>query len=304
MLLSCVNCSYNPLLADGFGNGDGYCVAHRLVLHQPQALTCGRLLRKDLALPDAEREQGPHQAQFSSDTVTSWRKPGADARKLGVVDTDTTQLRRSDVGRIVTDYAAAGTIDDAPKMMFLGQLALQARNRLARFELAQHELGRTYVRNCVHRDGRDHWTSANYLVEWTKEILPLEPLVETSELNDAPLPGARKHELAQWEIVMLRLQFLADVAYLAPDHDPMAELRDLPERAARAAKEVALVPLMKWVTTRGWELVEAAFPTTRFHEIRDAKQGRAPHRSAGRASEPSPKLAPAPKGRGRADRRK
>ena len=175
MLLSCVNCSFNPLLIDGLGTGDGYCAAHRVVLHHPRTLTCGKLLRKDLALPDAERERGHHEQRFSSARVTSWRQPEADAVELGLVDGDASQIRRQVVGRIVTDYATARPGDDAPKMKFLGQLADESRHGLARAEVAQHSLGRTYVRNCVRRDGADHWTSANYLVEWTKELLPQPP---------------------------------------------------------------------------------------------------------------------------------
>ena len=154
----------------------------------------------------------------------------------------------------------------------LGQLALQSRHRNARAELAQHSLGRAYVSNCVRRDGPAHWTSANYLMDWTKEILLLEPDVQPEDLGDEALPQARKLELAQWEVVMLRLQFLADVAHLAPSDDPIATLRSLPERAARATKEVALRPLMKWIGSHGWRVVEAAFPKSRFHAIRDAKR--------------------------------
>lgn len=86
MLLSCVNCSFNPLLADGIGTGDGYCATHRVVLHQPRSLTCGSLLRKDLTLPDAEREQKLHARTFSPDQVSTLRDAKADARRIGVVD--------------------------------------------------------------------------------------------------------------------------------------------------------------------------------------------------------------------------
>lgn len=284
MLLSCVNCSFNPLLADSLGTGDGYCTAHRLVLHQPRTLTCGRLLRKDLALPDAERERTLHEANHPVDRVTTWRDASRDATQLRLVDADTSQLQRQDVGRAVTEYASAGH-GDAPKMMFLGQLEVLSRHGNARAELAQHSMGRTYVRNCVNRGGRDRWTSANYLVEWAKELLPTEPRVDPGDLSDAPLPQTRKVELAQWEVVMLRVQFLADVAFLAPDDDPVAELRTLPEKAARAAKHVALAPLMSWLATKGWAMVDAAFPTERFRELQQEKRLERSAVRARRASE-------------------
>jgi hypothetical protein len=289
MLLSCVNCSFNPLLADGIGTGDGYCANHRVVLHKPHTLTCGRLLRKDLALPDAEREQDRHRTRFSTERVAPWPRPDDDAARAGLVDKDVSQLRRDEIGRIVTDYALYSNDEDAPKMMFLGQLAVESRRGLARAEVAQHSLGRTYVRNCVRRDGRGHWTSANYLVEWTKEFLRREPNVDYRDLSDAAVKGGRKEELARWEIVMLRLQFLADVAHLAPDDDPIAQLRDLPERAARANRDVAFAPLMKWARTRGWELAEAAFPSARFAAIRDQKRNAARPAKASLASEGGPR---------------
>jgi hypothetical protein len=285
MLLSCVNCSFNPLLADSLGTGDGYCTKHRVVLHQPRTLTCGRLLRKDLGLPDAERERAHHEAHYPVDRVTTWRDTRRDAAALRLVDTDITQLNRHDVGRAVTEYASAGGHDDAPKMMFLGQLDLLSRHGDARAELAQHSMGRTYVRDCVTRDGRDHWTSANYLLAWAKELLATVPRVDPSDLSDAPLPQTRKVELAQWEVVMLRVQFVADVAFLAPDDDPVAALRELPEKAARAANDVALPPLMKWLATKGWDLFDAAFPTERFRAIQQAKRPVATRR-ASVASEP------------------
>lgn len=82
---------------------------------------------------------------------------------------------------------------------------------------------------------------------------------------------------------MQRLQFLADVGHLAPDGDEVARLRELPEKAARAVPDVALAPLLKWVASRGWRLVDAAFPRARFEAIRTAAYESSSRRSTGAA---------------------
>jgi hypothetical protein len=66
---------------------------------------------------------------------------------------------------------------------------------------------------------------------------------------------------------MLRLTFLSDVGYLAPDNDDVASLRDLPESAALAVDEVDFPALMKWMVRKGWEAAMKAFPRARYEAL-------------------------------------
>ena len=177
--------------------------------------------------------------------------------------------------------------------MFLAQLAQIARAGDGRAELAQHSLGRVYVSNCVQRDGEASWTSGIHLLQWTKELLPIEPVVSVDDLPDSALPGTRQSELARWDLLVLRLTFLSDMGHLAPDGDAVAGLRDLPEQAARATGEVNFAALMKWVTSTAWKRVEAAFPTTRYQELH-AELHRPRQAAVKRARKSVPKSSVAP----------
>ena len=75
--LSCVNCCFNGLQYDTVGTSFGYCTEHRKILHAPSALTCGRLLRKDLLLPSAQREQALHEQRYTPSAICSLRSKKA-----------------------------------------------------------------------------------------------------------------------------------------------------------------------------------------------------------------------------------
>lgn len=266
-LISCANCSYNGLQADGFGARVGYCTSHKQVLHQSQRLTCGRLLRRDLLLPEARTERAIHADQFSPAKISIIGDRAASAARLNLIDSDTSEIVKQQVGRPVIDFAAGNDASGGSKAMFLSQLAAIARSGDGRAELAQHSLGRVYVSNCVQRDGARAWTSGIHLLQWTKELLPIEPTVTMDDFADSALPASRQSELARWDILFFRLTFLSDMGHLAPNNDAVAGLRTLPERAARATGDVNFSALMKWVSSTAWKIAEAAFPTARYQEL-------------------------------------
>ena len=257
VLLSCTNCCFNGLQAEGFGAKVGYCVEHRAVLHAAESLTCGRLFRRDLLLPEANAESELHQRAFSREHIVQLRTK-VNARSTGHADDDVSVLSKNAAGKEVTDYGRLGT-----KIVSLSRLSMIPG---ARAELARLSLSRTYVRRCVDQGGL--WTSGIHQLSWTIDRLLEPPDIGFDDLrDDAPVPQTRQRELAQWSIVMLRLTFLSDVGYLAPNSDDVASLRDLPERAASALDEIDFGALMKWVVQKGWAAAIEAFPRDRYEEL-------------------------------------
>src|SRR6186713_3192005 len=100
LLLSCTNCCFNGLQADGFGAKVGYCVEHRLVLHSSESLTCGRQLRRDLLLPEADIENALHQKEFPRDKIVHIRTK-ANALSTGHADDDISVLVQTAPGKEV-----------------------------------------------------------------------------------------------------------------------------------------------------------------------------------------------------------
>lgn len=257
VLLSCTNCCFNGLQADGFGAKVGYCVEHRVVLHTAESLTCGRLFRRDLLLPEADAEGGHHQRTFSRDHIVQLRTK-INARSTGHADDDVSVLVENAPGKEVADYGRLGT-----KIESLSRLSMIPG---ARAELARLSLSRTYVRRCVQLGGP--WTSGIHQLSWTIDRLLEPPDIGFDDLrDDVPVPQSRQRELAQWSIVMLRLTFLSDIGHLAPDTDDVASLRDLPENAAVAVDEIDFGALMKWVMQKGWAAAVEAFPRDRYEEL-------------------------------------
>ena len=218
------------------------------------------------------------------------------------MDSDAAILTTDVVAREVAEYGLAGT-----KIESLSRLSTQPTGRA---EVARHALGRTYVRTCIARGGT--WTSGLHLLRWTKAMRAVEPRVELPELTDHLLPLARAMELTKWSVVMLRLTFLSDLGFHAPETESVARLRDLPEHAAAAINDVALEPLLTWLRTDGAEILERALPdatyyalASKLHQDRDldaVPAGRRPRAPATRASEPKPRLAPTRGRKPRADR--
>jgi len=289
--LSCTNCCFNGLQADGFGAKIGYCVEHRAVLHTAESLTCGRLFRRDLLLPEANAESELHQRTFSGEHIVQLRTK-INARSTGHVDDDVSVLVRNASGKEVTDYGRLGT-----KIVSLSRLSMIPG---ARAELARLSLSRTYVRRCVDQGGL--WTSGIHQLSWTIDRLLEPPDIGIDDLrDDAPVPQSRQRELAQWSIVMLRLAFLSDVGHLAPDSDDVAALRELPEAAASAVDEVDFGALMKWVMQEGWPAAVDAFPRDRYEELaralhhdRDAPASESDHIRSNEAAKRRPKPAKVP----------
>ena len=254
LLMSCANCCFNGLQADGFGAKVGYCVEHRAVLHAAESLTCGRLFRRDLLLPEAHAEGEHHQRVFSRDQIVQLRTK-IDARSSGYADDDVSVLVETAPGKEVTDYGRLGT-----KIESLSRLSMIPG---ARAELARLSLSRTYVRRCVQRGGP--WTAGIHQLSWTIDRLLEPPDIGFDDLrDDVPVPQARQRELAQWSMVMLRLTFLSDIGYQAPSSDDVAALRNLPEMAASAVDEIDFNALMKWIVKKGWAAAAEAFPRDRY----------------------------------------
>lgn len=259
LLLSCTNCCFNGLQADGFGARTGYCVEHRAVLHSAESLTCGRQYRRDLLLPEAEEENLLHQKSFPTDKIVHIRTR-ASARTSGHADNDISVLVTSPPGREVADYGRLGT-----KIESLARLSMIPG---ARAELARLSLSRTYVHRCVRLGGE--WTSGIHQLLWTIDRLLEPPDVKLDDLpNEAPVPQSRQLELAQWTIMMLRLTFLSDIGYLAPESDDVVALRDLPDQAASAMHDLKFDALMKWVMKKGWTKATRAFPRDRYEALAD-----------------------------------
>lgn len=257
LLLSCINCCYNGLQADNFGAKVGYCVEHRAVLHLAESLTCGRLFRRDLLLPEAKAENELHQRSFSRDQIVQLRTK-IDAHSTGHADVDVAVLVEDPPGKEVTNYGRLGT-----KIESLARLSMIPG---ARAELARLSLSRTYVRRCVELDGS--WMSGIHQLLWTIDRLLEPPEIGLDDLrDDVPIPQTRQRELAQWSMMMLRFTFLSDIGYLAPDSDPVAALRDLPEQAAVKIDEIDFSALMRWVTKEGWAAAVAAFPRERYEQL-------------------------------------
>jgi len=257
LLLSCANCCFNGLQADSFGAKVGYCVEHRAVLHSAESLTCGRLFRRDLLLPEIEEESKYHQRVFSRDQIVQLRTK-TDARASGYADDDVSVLIENASGKEVTDYGRLGT-----KIESLSRLSIIPG---ARAELARLSLSRTYVRRCVQRGGT--WTAGIHQLSWTIDRLLEPPEIGLDDLrDDVPVPQTRQRELAQWSMVMLRLTFLSDVGHLAPSSDDVAALRELPEKAASEVDEINFAALMKWIEKKGWEVAIEAFPHDRYEKL-------------------------------------
>ncbi len=230
---------------------------HRAVLHAADSLTCGRLFRRDLLLPEANAESELHQRSFSREHIVQLRTK-VNARATGHADDDVSVLSKNAAGKEVTDYGRLGT-----KIVSLSRLSMIPG---ARAELARLSLSRTYVRRCVEQGGL--WTSGIHQLSWTIDRLLEPPEIELDDLrDDAPVPQTRQRDLAQWSLVMLRLTFLSDVGHLAPDSDDVASLRDLPEAAAAAVDEIDFGTLMKWVVQKGWDAAVEAFPRDRYEQL-------------------------------------
>lgn len=230
--LACSNCWYNPLQHGPLGLAVGFCVEHKRVLPTADDSTCGRLLRKDLPLDLARAQNGLHSKRFPRDRIVTLRVPDRAARTEkpnGVLAADV-------VGDAVQNYGVYGTK--------IGTLAQLRTLPGARAEVAMLSLGRAYVARCVGRGGR--WTSGLHLVWRTIQRLDQPPAIQIQDVrSEAEVALKRLFELVEWSVVMLRLDFVADVATYA-EGDPLSALRSLPERAALATDAGSSSQLLRW----------------------------------------------------------
>lgn len=271
--LSCANCWHNPLQYDLIGDEIGYCVWHRVVLRRPEATTCGRLLRKDFTLPEAEAVQQRHADQFDRGDVSTLHPEAR--RHLPVwVSTDTSALQADAVRAAVVDYGALGT-----KIESLTQLNTRAeppRPDSVRAEIAMLSLARGYVRNCVREKG--HWTSGVHLAWWLGKRLLLPPKIDLRDLRrSTELAVSRERlerllDLAGWSVLMLRLLFLDDLArHEAADVTIstrfLAPLLDLPEHYALKPGRPSLKGLLGWMKQSAAPAFQKALPRSRYDAL-------------------------------------
>jgi hypothetical protein len=257
--LSCENCCFNALQYDAIGTSFGYCVEYRVVLRHSEALTCGRLLRKDLTLPSAKRESAIHAKTFTTSDVAFLRPNGRSPREAGYADDDTSALDRHDVTKQVAEYGKL----HAKIESLAGLRTLPG----VRAEVARLALGRTYVDRCVTNGGS--WTAGIHQYWWTKERLLDEPSITADDIRvEAPIPLERQVAIAKWAVVMLRLVFMSDIGHHAAKRDrQVAKLRALPERAAMATDAVSCSKLLSWVKREGIDIVEHALPRRKYERL-------------------------------------
>lgn len=253
LALSCVNCAFNALQYDNVGTPVGYCAEHRRVLNTPSLITCGRLLRKDLMLRSAEREQALHEHVFTPAGISALAtRKLVNGAHTSTAPADLAALHHDPVSAAVTQYGQLGS-----KIESLAQLSAMPG---ARAEIALTSLGRTYVRRCLQRGGA--WTSGLHMFWWVKERIAEEPDIQVRDLRESrALSLSRQLDLARWSVVMLRLTFLSDIAeHAASTRDTVRKARHLPEQAALATQDLSFHKLLRWVRTDGRKLLDEALP--------------------------------------------
>jgi hypothetical protein len=256
ILLSCSNCWFNGLQHGSVGLSVGYCVEHRVVLRQADSTTCPRLMRKDLAIDQAETENKSHKRRFPADKVQLVRPNGlvpADS----IATPDTAMLRQDRIGEVAADYGELGSKIES--------LARLKEMRGGRPELAMLSLGRGYVRRCVQRGGR--WTSGLHLLWWTKARLARVPELRIGDFRlQTAVSLDRQAQLAQWSLMMLRLNFISDLARHAKD-DQLETLSSLVEDAARATEIPSVRRLVTWIRSTGAKKLHRALSDKRYSEL-------------------------------------
>ena len=258
ILLSCSNCSYNGLQFGAVGTSAGYCVEHHVVLRRADETTCPRHLRKDLGRDSREKAHAEHRKVFTEDLVqlTRTREP---VNGSGAVDDDTSILEEDPVGEAVTNF---GFLESK-----IGSLAALHQITGPRAEVALLSLSRTYLRRCLLKDGK--WTSGVHVLWWTRKQVATPPKIAWSDMRiQTAATLERQFELAAWSIVMLRLNFVADLALSAPENDPLSQLGDIVERAAEAAETPSLSALMAWIRDEGVPAFDKALPRERYTALR------------------------------------
>jgi hypothetical protein len=259
LLLSCVNCCFNGMQSELIGTQVGYCTEHRSLLRLPESLTCGRHLRKDLALPEALREQALHQQRFTGAHISVLRdRTRANGELTSKAEKELATLKQDDVGVEVTHYGDLGT-----KIESLARLWYKPG---ARSEVARLSLGRTHVKRCVERGGS--WTSGLHMLWWTLRQIDREPEVKLEDIRvAAAIPMDRQVEIAGWSILMARLLFVGDIGYHGGNHASIRRLASIVEDAAAATKEIKFSRLMSWIRRTAKARMQEALPEATYEKL-------------------------------------
>lgn len=264
---SCGNCCFNGLQTQDVGLSVGFCVEHRLVLHEPGATTCARLFRRDVGVEQARCERVAH-ASTTPDRITFLRDPARDVIADGAADRDTSLLETDRVGAVVVEYRRLDST--ATSLNRLNEI------ETTRAEVARLGLSRAYVNWCTEnpKGNQPPWISGFRFLWWTRQSLRRPPVVEAGDLrNGARLPLREQEDLAKWSVMMERLTFLSDMGvHAARTHpkDPVARLRTLADEAAEAITAPTFGGLMRWIGRFGWRIAESAFPASRYEALREA----------------------------------
>lgn len=257
--LSCVNCCYNALQYDTIGTSYGFCVEFRSVLRNPESLTCGRQLRKDLLLESAKAQSEIHRTKFSSTDVVFLRPNGHTPRQQNYASEDVTALAKNPVAATVSEWGQLPT-------KFASLVALRQLPG-AHAELARLSLSRSYVNRCASRGGS--WTSGIHLYSWTRNTLLDEPEVTANDVRiELAITLERQISIAKWALLMLRLVFLSDLGFHA-DAGNVRRLRQLPILAAEATGSLSYSALRNWVMREGVKLADHALTPKTVARIKE-----------------------------------
>ncbi|MEZ4293575.1 MAG: hypothetical protein R3B70_01265 [Polyangiaceae bacterium] len=258
--ISCVNCCFNGLQYDTIGTSFGFCTEHKKVLLSPSETTCGRLLRKDLLLPSARRQNELHAQRYTPSAVCSLRTGSpVNGTHASSDRADIKLLQQDPVSDSIVNYGRLGT-----KIASLAQLKVLPGPRA---ELALLSLGRTYVQRCIDRGGS--WKSGLHLMWWTGSRLAEDPRIDLADLRvELSISIARQVELAKWALMMLRLTFVSDVGHHASSSkEPIRKLADLPEEAAADTNALSASKLRLWIKRNGVKRFDAALPESRYERL-------------------------------------
>ena len=257
--ISCVNCCHNPLQIGNVGTPFGYCQRHRLVLDDARNSTCGHLLRKDLPIEMAEAERDAHAKIVGSDHPYELHDIGI--KKRARVEVVRGQLPVDAVVDEVVGYGQLGAK--------IATLAALRRIPGGRAEVALSSLGRSYVSNCVRRDGS--WTSGVHLLWWTLHRLPESPMLELTDLREMNgLNVLRAYSIARWYVVLSRLLLVSDIGFHASKcGDDLGALSMLADAAISQTEPGSSSDLTEWLMSKR-DRIQRIFPRRRYEQMANA----------------------------------
>lgn len=271
-LHSCQNCWFNGLQYGALGLAVGYCSRHKKILNFADGTTCGLHMRKDLTLHRAIEISEFHKSHYTGDCVTRIVDAGCHALDVSDGDEDKMRLRKDAVAGAVLDYGELGSTIES-----LAQLKVLSG---ARAELAMLSLGRTYIKNCMARNGK--WTSGLHLYWWSRSRIEEIPEIRVEELRSVGATNlARKFDLTSWSLVMLRLTFIEDITiYAGQQGDALGKVESLTEQAALALDTFNLRTLKKWLKSEAAPQLDKRLSRDRYAELASALHREREHSEA------------------------